>query len=170
MVWTGYDSPAITDPQQLEQTLACFKQTFMEAGLAQAWQRVIAVVVQPGVDFGDVSAAIYDPAMASDLAAYHGQLPRGMTYEIHAADYQTPEALKQMVRDHFNLIKIGPCLTFRLREALYALSFIEEALPDPGALSHLQQTMEQLMLANPTHWRKHYRGTAEMLNFLRHFS
>ena len=48
-----------------------------------------------------------------------------MTYEVHATDYQSPGALAQMVRDHFTILKVGPCLTNAYREAIFALSHIE---------------------------------------------
>lgn len=160
---------AISDPQKLAQSLSIFQSAFSSAGLESAWEKVIAVVVQPGVDFDDFTIAGYDPNRAAALAAYHQCLPQGMTYEVHAADYQQPEALKEMVQDRFNLLKIGPCLTFTLRRALYALAHIEEALPDIDHPSHLRQTMEALMIRDPLYWRSHYQGTPEELAYMRHF-
>ena len=159
----------ITDPENLAQTLSVFQSAFSSAGLERAWKKVVAVVVQPGVDFDDFTIADYDRRRAAALAAYHQRLPHGMTYEVHAADYQKPEALKEMVQDRFNLLKIGPCLTFALRQALYALAHIEEALPDIDHPSHLRQTMEALMIRDPLYWRSHYRGTPEELAYMRHF-
>jgi D-tagatose-1,6-bisphosphate aldolase subunit GatZ/KbaZ len=160
---------AITDPQHLAQTLSVFQSAFASAGLERAWKKVVAVVVQPGVDFDDFSIADYDRRRAAALAAYHQYLPHGMTYEVHAADFQKPEALKKMVADRFNLLKIGPCVTFALRQALYALAHIEEALPDIDQPSHLRQTMEAMMIRDPLYWRSHYQGTPEQLAYMRHF-
>jgi D-tagatose-1,6-bisphosphate aldolase subunit GatZ/KbaZ len=94
-----------------------------------------------------------------------------MTFEIHATDYQTPNALNQMVQDHFILLKAGPCLTFAFREAVYALTHIEDAWPDIHQRSNLRQVMEILMDNHPRHWQSHYpQGQTEALCFLRKFS
>ena len=143
---------------------------FATSGLSSAWQRVVAVVVQPGVDFGDRAIATYDRNRAAALSAAHDRLPGYMTYEIHATDYQPPEALQQMVADHFMLLKVGPCLTFAFREAVYALAHLEEAWSDVRERSNLREIMETLMKTHPKHWETHYRGEAEALCFLRHYS
>ncbi len=90
-----------------------------------------------------------------------------MTFEIHATDYQTPVALKQMVEDHFILLKTGPCLTFAFREAVYALAHIEDEWPGIHQRSNLRQVMENLMDNHPRHWQSHYpQGQTEALCFL----
>ena len=160
---------AVTDPRDLEAELAHYEAAFSRAGVAQAWERIIAVVVQPGVDFDDHRAAAYDPQAAAALSAFHERLPNAMTFEIHATDYQTPSALKQMVRDHFTLLKIGPCLTFALREAFFALAHIENELPGLAHPSNLTGVMEQLMQAQPEHWNTHCHGTAQELYYLRRY-
>lgn len=160
---------AVTDPQNLAQTLTVFQAAFFSAGLESAWERAVAVVVQPGVDFDDTTIADYHRKQAATLAAYHQQLPRGMTYEVHAADYQKPDLLKEMVADRFNLLKIGPCLTFALRQTLYALAHIEEALPGIEHSSHLRQTMEAIMIQDPLYWRSNDQRTPEELAYIRHF-
>ena len=162
---------AITDPDNLFSSIALYERAFREAGLSSAWQRVAAVVVQPGVEFGDRVIAAYDQDRAAALSASHNQLPGLMTFEIHATDYQTPNALNQMVQDHFILLKTGPCLTFAFREAVYALTHIEDAWPDIHQRSNLRQVMETLMDKHPRHWQSHYpQGQAEALSFLRNFS
>jgi len=160
----------VTDQQYLQEQLAHYEKAFYRAGLDKAWHRVLAVVVQPGVDFDDRHAAAYNPKVAAALSAVHDRLPGAMTFEIHATDYQSPSNLKQMVRDHFILLKIGPCLTSALRQALFALAQIEDALPNLGHRSNLISVMEQLMQAHPEHWRSHYHGTEEELHVLRYHS
>ena len=44
------DSVAVTNPDACEATLAEFKRAFDAQGLADVWQRVVALVVQPGVE------------------------------------------------------------------------------------------------------------------------
>jgi D-tagatose-1,6-bisphosphate aldolase subunit GatZ/KbaZ len=161
----------VTDPDSLFVSLKLYEQAFQDAGLSSAWERVVAVVVQPGVEFGDRVIAAYDRDRAATLSASHARLPGFMTFEIHAADYQTPKALKQMVQDHFILLKAGPCLTFAFREAVYALTYIEEAWPVIHLHSNLRQTMKTLMDVNPRHWQSHYQQyPAETIGFLQNYS
>jgi D-tagatose-1,6-bisphosphate aldolase subunit GatZ/KbaZ len=165
------DQPlTLTDPESLISSLHLYDRAFRDAGLVSAWQRVVAVVAQPGVEFGDREIAIYDRNRAAALSAAHEHLPGSMTYEIHATDYQPPKALKQMVQDHFILLKAGPCLTFAFREAVYALTHIEDAWPDVREHSNLREVMGTLMKDHPEYWQSHYRGKTEALSFLRHFS
>ena len=160
----------VTDPGQLDQALDAFERAFGRLGLAEAWQRVLAVVVQPGVEFGDRQVAAFQPEAAAALSAAHARLPDIMTYEVHATDYQTPEALRRLIDGHFTILKAGPCLTFALRCTLYALAAIEAALPDMDAPSHLIEVMERVMLDHPAHWQSHLRGSREDMYDLRHYS
>lgn len=163
-------SPSVTDPGGLAASLEQYEKAFHRHGISAAWQRVMAIVVQPGVDFGDLAVAAYDRSQTSKLSAAHRFLPGFMTYEIHATDFQTSAALREMVEDHFLLLKVGPCLTFSFREAVFALANIENALPGIKDRSNIAEVMEKLMKTQPVHWRSHYRGEEDMLSFLRAFS
>lgn len=160
----------ISDPSELISSIKLFERTFRDSGLESAWKRVIAVVVQPGVDFGDQMIACYNREKASALSAGFSKLPFPMNYEVHSTDYQTPEALNQMTDDNFKLLKAGPCLTFAFREAVYALENIEKECPGIRYLSNLRKTMESIMTRQPEHWHKYYNGTEEERFFMRHYS
>jgi D-tagatose-1,6-bisphosphate aldolase subunit GatZ/KbaZ len=162
----------VTDPDELMSVLEAYAQAFAQAGASAAWQRVLAVVVQPGVDFGDRRVAPYRAERTVALSTAHERLPGMMTYEIHATDYQLPTDLRQMVADHFMLLKVGPCLTFAMRQALYALADIESSLHHSGSPSNLKQVMERLMIAYPEHWRSFYARaqTSDDPYYLRHYS
>ncbi len=99
----------------------------MVAGLGDAWERVVAVVAQPGVEFGDDTVVAYDAVAAAGLAAtVRDAWP--LVFEAHSTDYQRPDALVDLVRDGFAILKVGPWLTFAMREALFALEAIEREL------------------------------------------
>ena len=134
---------------------------------AGAWERVIGIVVQPGVEFGHEAVALYQPSQAGALSAALPRMP-GLVFEAHSTDYQPEASLRRLVRDGFAILKVGPGLTFALREALYGLDHIATVLR-PGA-TPLAQTMERLMLAQPEAWRSHYPGTPEQQHVLRHYS
>jgi len=116
-------------------------------------------VVQPGIDFGQLWVAPYRSKPASGLSAFHDSLPHAMTYEIHATDYQKPRALIQMVKDHFALLKVGPCLTYAMREGLFALACIEKEVlgrKKSAKLSGLRDVLFRVLYENPEYWRSHH--------------
>ena len=165
-------APATTSPEHLKHTLAVAEEAFRSRGLQSAWERVIAVVVQPGVEFGDSSVFHYDPEKARALSRYAVE-NWNRVYEAHSTDYQTPAALKQMVHDHFAILKVGPWLTFAFREAIFALAAIEEEWLGARkgiAPSHVRELLESAMVANPVHWLGYYRGDASELCFARKYS
>ena len=140
----------------------------MREGLESAWERVIAVVVQPGVEFGDDFILPYRPEAARDLSRFiEGQ---SMIYEAHSTDYQTRDALKDMVRDHFAILKVGPALTFAFREAVFTLAMIENELFSKDMRSNLIQVLDDVMLKHPEHWKKYYHGTQAERAFKRKYS
>jgi D-tagatose-1,6-bisphosphate aldolase subunit GatZ/KbaZ len=128
--------------------------------------------VQPGVEFGDDNVFDYDPANARRLTASLPQRPR-LAYEAHSTDYQSPTTLRQMVRDHFAILKVGPWLTFAFREAVFALSSIERELlfgRKNYVLSEVRRALESAMLQDPTYWQPYYQGDAEQQQVDRAYS
>jgi len=161
----------ITQSEEVQETIDLTRQAFFSLGLQSAWERVIAVVVQPGVEFSDSEVVEYNRSRARDLSKFIETVPN-MGYEVHSTDYQKPLALKQLVEDHFYILKVGPWLTFAFREAVFALEMMErEWLPGGKnmALSGLRSVLEGVMNANPEHWRPFCRGDERSQAFLRRF-
>jgi D-tagatose-1,6-bisphosphate aldolase subunit GatZ/KbaZ len=168
----GCQAPKVTRTKDLARTLHVAKAAFQARGLEAAWQRAVAVVVQPGVEFGDTSVFSYDPREARQLSRFATRNWTGV-YEAHSTDYQTSSALGQMVKDHFAILKVGPWLTFAFREAAFGLEAIErEWLSARGnvTLSRVQQTLEEAMVENPAHWSSYYHGDEAALQFARKYS
>jgi D-tagatose-1,6-bisphosphate aldolase subunit GatZ/KbaZ len=150
-------------------TVAVHRDAWREHGLDAAWERVIALVVQPGVEFDHTKVIDYKPELAVELSEALTQIP-GMVFEAHSTDYQKPEALKQLVCDGFGILKVGPGVTFALREALFALADIENELVAPHRRSALRDVVESVMLAKPAHWEKYYHGNEDEKRLLRTYS
>jgi len=168
----GSQAPEVTSTEDLARTLATARQAFFSRGLEEAWERVIAVVVQPGVEFGDSSVFAYDAAKAKRLTRYVAER-WDRVYEAHSTDYQTRGALHEMVRDHFAILKVGPWLTFAFREAVFALAEMEEewlGSKRDVTLSKVREELEAAMLENPSHWKSYYRGGEAELKFARKYS
>nr|WP_321984981.1 D-tagatose-bisphosphate aldolase, class II, non-catalytic subunit [uncultured Lichenicoccus sp.] len=148
-------------------THAVHEQAFRAMAGGDAWRRVLAIVVQPGVEFGHEEVAVYAPDRALALTGSLDAMP-GLVFEAHSTDYQPEASLRRLVQDGYPILKVGPGLTFALREALYGLDAIDAFL-HPGH-PRLPDIMEALMLAEPKHWQSHYPGTPEEQRILRHYS
>lgn len=159
----------VTSPRDFETTLMTYKRKFEEHGISDSWQDVIAVVVQPGVEFGDKDIHVYDRNAAISLTSTLRKYP-GFVFEGHSTDYQPPEALREMVADGIAILKVGPALTFALREGLFALSMIERELVPENQRANFIETLEAVMLANPQNWQKHYHGSEMDKHIARKYS
>jgi D-tagatose-1,6-bisphosphate aldolase subunit GatZ/KbaZ len=152
---------AVTTPGAAGATVEAHRQAFSRAGLEAAWPRVVALVVQPGVEFDHHKVIDYRPREAQALSSFiDGQSQ--FVFEAHSTDYQPAEALRALVRDHFAILKVGPGATFALREALWGLAAIEQALD--GRAPDLRKVVLATMHADPQHWRGHYHGEGASLD------
>ena len=156
------DGLAVTTPQAALATIEAHREAFAAAGLESAWQRVIASVVQPGVEFDHHSVVDYQPQKARALSQAIEAVP-GMVFEAHSTDYQTRDALGALVRDHFAILKVGPGLTFALREALWALDAIEREWIEESHRANLREVVLAGMRARPDHWQRYYHGEGHAL-------
>jgi D-tagatose-1,6-bisphosphate aldolase subunit GatZ/KbaZ len=147
---------AVTAPQAAAATIAAHREAFARAGFESAWPRVLALVVQPGVEFDHHKVIEYRPAAAKALSDFIGRDGQ-FVYEAHSTDYQSPAGLKALVRDHFAILKVGPGATFAYRETLWGLAAIEQELFGRGTVPDLRRIVVEVMRADPKHWRGHYR-------------
>lgn len=159
---------SVTKVEDVKQTIEVTRETFLREGLAEAWKRVVGVVVQPGVEFGDDFILPYQPEAARELSRYIES--QSMVYEAHSTDYQTREALNNLVRDHFAILKVGPALTFAFREAVFALAMIEDELIKKDARSNIIRVLDDAMVRHPEHWKKYYHGDEREQAFKRKYS
>ena len=161
---------AVTTPAAAQRTIEIHQREFAKAGLQNAWERVLALVVQPGVEFDHNNVVDYSRPKASALSTWLRDTAQTFIFEAHSTDYQIAAAYSQLVQDEFAILKVGPALTFAMREALFALSAMEQELASEGETSHLREVVEQIMLANPTSWQPYYEGTPQQQKYLRVYS
>jgi len=184
------DNLEVTRPEAALHTVAVHRSAFGAAGLERAFARAVGIVVQPGVEFGHADVIPYRPERARGLAAVLRDVPQ-FVFEAHSTDYQSAAGLRALIDDGFAILKVGPGLTFALREALYGLDHIADVLDPsrknadvldpsrkdadvldpsrPGGTA-LRDSMERLMLAEPGHWQRYYEGEGAQLFAQRHFS
>ena len=163
------DSLAVTSVEAFKDTVATYKRVWEEEGVGEGMNDVIAVVVQPGVEFGDDQVFLYDSAAAAELCAALKEFPE-VCFEGHSTDYQSPACLKAMVEDGIAILKVGPALTYGLREALFSMSLMENELVPAEERSNFIDVLENTMLANPGNWQKHYHGDEKQLHLARKYS
>lgn len=163
------DSISVTKPEAVEKTLAVYKEQFEKRGLTDAFENIIGIVVQPGVEFGDADVFHYNRANATKLTEAMAKYDN-VVLEGHSTDYQRPQCLKEMVEDGIAILKVGPALTFSLREGLFALSMMEKILVPEGEQAGFIEVMEETMMKDPGNWQKHYHGSEDELAIKRKYS
>lgn len=145
----------VTSPEAARATINAHRAAFAEIGMEAAWPRVIALVVQPGVEFDHHKVIDYRPHKAQALSAFIADDAQ-FVFEAHSTDYQTAPNLQALVRDHFAILKVGPGATYAMRETLWALAAIAHELPGGATQEDLRTTAIEVMRNDPRHWRSYY--------------
>jgi Predicted tagatose 6-phosphate kinase len=161
-----------TSAEAARATLAAHRQAFTSAGVGEAFNRVVALVVQPGVEFDAQHVVDYARERTAQLRRVidDPDVPPLLVLEAHSTDYQTVARLTQLVEDHWAVLKVGPGLTFALREALFALAAIEDELVPTAQRSHLVDVVDHVMLAQPKWWEGYYEGDDRARAIARRYS
>lgn len=148
----------ITTPQDFENTIKTYDEKFKENGFSDAWDNIIAVVVQPGMEFSNYDIHDYNRVKSKKLCEKLKEYPN-LVFEGHSTDFQFPKKLKEMVEDGVGILKVGPALTFALREGLFSLSLMEkELIKDESKRANFIELLDETMLNNPKDWEKYYLG------------
>jgi len=160
---------AVTEPRAALATIAAHRAAFATRGLDEAWDRVIGLVVQPGVEFDHDRVIEYRPEKARRLSQCLADVPN-LVFEAHSTDYQPEGALRALVRDHFAILKVGPAVTFALREAVWALDSIEREWRGESRSANVRATLLEVMRSDPRHWRKYYHASGHALDLQLQYS
>ena len=162
----------VTRVEDFKNTVEAFRQAFTGAGLGEdVWERVIGVVVQPGVEEKDSGCTEYDRGKAKELMASIKEFP-SLVFEGHSTDYQTKLKLRELVEDGVGILKVGPGLTFAMREGMFALEQIEKELLFGTNMqpSKFAETLDAEMCRDDKYWKKHYQGTELEIRLKRKYS
>lgn len=161
----------VTRVEDFKATVQAFENAFKNEGLDDVWNDVIGVVVQPGVEEKDAGCTEYDREKAKELMAAINDFPN-LVFEGHSTDYQTKYKLRELVEDGVGILKVGPGMTYGMREALFSLAYMEEMICHGTGVetSDFINVLETEMLAEPKNWQKHYHGDDHDLWFKRKFS
>jgi D-tagatose-1,6-bisphosphate aldolase subunit GatZ/KbaZ len=158
----------VSSAEDIKDILHTMHQAFIRNGLSDAWERCAAVVAETGATFDAETIYPYESTKTRGLQRFI-EKRKNLVFEAHSTDFQSRTALTDMVRDHFAILKVGPCLTFAMREAFFALAAIERDFLGSRkavSLSALDAVMKELMFRDQIHWRNHYQGGDERLQYL----
>ena len=137
----------VTNSENLEKTLLAYAESFEDLNI---WNRVKAVVVQPGVEFGNDGIVTYRPENFQNLKEIIRKYP-GMVFEGHSTDYQSSKTLSNMVADGIAILKVGPALTHAFINALFNLELLLDDLTSRG--KKFTTALQGCMQAQPKYWQ-----------------
>ncbi|MGO4445455.1 D-tagatose-bisphosphate aldolase, class II, non-catalytic subunit [Mycobacterium sp. 2YAF39] len=163
------DALTPTPADRARRTIAAHRAAFAAQGLEAVWPRVMALVVQPGVEFDHLHVIDYRRDATVELRRVLDD-EEHLVFEAHSTDYQRPAQLRELVEDHWAVLKVGPGLTFAMREALFALALIENELVGRPSRSNLIEVIERRMHANPEYWQGYYEGDPQTQRTARSYS
>ena len=160
---------SVTTAEDLYKSIECFRNAFLDNGLPQVWDDVVAVVAQIGVEFSDEAVYQYDYNNALPIIQLLEKKYPNLMFESHSADYQPQSCLVDMVRGRTRLLKTGPECTFQMREGLFALEHIERELqPLYGFdLSNFSKTLDYVMTTERSSYWEGYYGGSEYEKYLK---
>lgn len=162
------DTLAVTSQEAFQTTYNVFREVFEEYEVTEVFNHVVGIVVQPGVEFGDEDLFLYSRSNAKILTDTLKEKFETLVFEGHSTDYQLPQGLRSMVEDGITILKVGPALTFALREALFSLAQIENELV--SSPSNFIDVLETAMINKPGNWENHYHGSEKELYIKRKYS
>ncbi|MBQ1827201.1 MAG: class II D-tagatose-bisphosphate aldolase, non-catalytic subunit [Erysipelotrichaceae bacterium] len=156
----------VTRPQDFINTVETFRSCLHDRNLDEVWPYICAIVVQPGVEEKDEGCTEYDRCKATELMQAIRQYD-SLMFEGHSTDYQTRYKLRELVEDGVGILKVGPALTFAMREAAFALAYAEKVKfrNHEEKQSRFIEVLEEAMKENPGNWKKHYHGTGEEIEY-----
>ncbi|WP_394240891.1 tagatose-bisphosphate aldolase subunit GatZ [Vibrio astriarenae] len=148
------DTVHVTKLEDIKNTIDTHVTAFEALGISEALSKVVAVVVQPGVEFDHSKVIRFAKEKASEISSFIETTP--WLYEAHSTDYQTQDHLRDLVQSHFAILKVGPALTFALREALFSLAEMESEIVPIEKVSHFRKVVDEVLLDDPKYWKSYY--------------
>lgn len=160
----------VTTADDAVNTIAIYQQAFEDAGVGYAFDRVVGIVVEMGVEFHEFTIDEYSRRRTVDLVA--AMRKQRLTIEGHSTDYQTVDSLTRMCEDGVGILKVGPSFTFSMREAMFALEKVEQEVyhDSPELWSNYRETLEAVMLKHPSSWQSYYQGPEDEQRIARAYS
>lgn len=162
------DTVELTKAADIQVTIDTHVEAFKAEGIEDAIDRIMGVVVQPGVEFDHSQVIRFNNKEATAISSFIEPTP--FIYEAHSTDYQTEQHLTELVEGHFCILKVGPELTFAYREAVFALADMEAVLVKPDVASQFKAVLDSVLLDNPKYWAAYCGDNHSTIMTNLHFS
>jgi len=116
---------------------------------------IFGLVVEPGMRYLDYT--ISKPKLSNFSNKKNFSIKNNFVYEAHSTDYQNLKVLKNLTRNNFKFLKVGPELTFQYSRSLLFMEKIEKKLVKTNK-SNIGNQILKVMLNNKKYWKDYYKA------------
>ena len=114
---------------------------------------LFGLVIEPGMKY--MHSSIKKPNFTNFSKKKHISKKNNFVYEAHSTDYQSKTILKQLVKNNFKFLKVGPELTYNYSRALFFMENVEIKFFKIKN-SNFKKTIFSTMLKNKKYWDGYY--------------
>ena len=87
---------------------------------------IFGLVVEPGMRYLDYT--ISKPKLSNFSNKKNFSVKNNFVYEAHSTDYQSLKTLKNLTKNNFKFLKVGPELTYQYSRSLMYMRRIEKKI------------------------------------------
>ncbi len=138
-----------TNKKQIETEVFKFKQILDKLSLKN---KSFGLVIEPGMKYMHFS--ITKPNFSDFSNKKNISKKNKFVYEAHSTDYQPEKILKQLVKNNFKFLKVGPELTYNYSKSLFFMENVEKK--NKLKSSKIKKVIFSSMLKNPKYWKSYY--------------
>ncbi len=139
-----------TSIKQIETEFFNFKEIFQRLNLKKMF---FGLVIEPGMKYKHYT--ITKPNFYNFRNKKNISKKNNFVYEAHSTDYQSQKILRQLVKNNFKFLKVGPELTFNYARSLFFMENIEKK-KNKIKNSNIKETIFSTMLKNKKYWNGYY--------------
>ena len=147
-----------TSKKQIETEVIKFKKILKKQNLKN---NIFGLVIEPGMKY--MHSSVTKPNFTNFTNKKNISKKNNFVYEAHSTDYQSKKILKQLVKNNFKFLKVGPELTYSYSRSLFFMENIEKnnfKLKN----SNIKKIIFSSMLKNRKYWEGYYeKKTPELL-------
>ena len=146
-----------TSKKQIETEVLKFKKILKKQNLKN---NIFGLVIEPGMKY--THSSVIKPNFTNFTNKKNISKKNNFVYEAHSTDYQSKKTLKQLVKNNFKFLKVGPELTYSYSRSLFFMENIEKnnfKLKN----SNIKKIIFSAMLKNRKYWEGYYeKKTTEL--------
>ena len=139
-----------TSTKQIETEVFNFKKIFQKLNLRNSF---FGLVIEPGMKYKH--SKITKPNFTQFGNKKNISKKNNFFYEAHSTDYQSKKILRQLVKNNFRFLKVGPELTYNYARSLFFMENIEKKKIKLKN-SNIKKTIFFSMLKNKKYWNGYY--------------